>query len=285
MDIKRKQHILPESYLKHWVDATTTVANKTPMVWVIAKDAKHIQAKPPASGHFWRDYFYDLISSNGERRQNLENLLGKIEASMARTVEKCILHKQPLGQAESEELDLFVACMFMRTERMKDNIASGVSAMVRIEADHAQAYGKPISDSSVMEHNGHAHAIYDGVLCISEELTNMSHNVFVAPAGKAYLTSDTPCVWQAPHGFANLSNPVLEITLPLTPRHLLHISKNIPTSGYIDQMDFMVDQTNWETIRHCRNYFVANSPTLDASWLESKTYWEIKLLQEAAKIS
>jgi hypothetical protein len=89
-----------------------------------------------------------------------------------------------------------------------------------------------------MEHNAHAHAIYDGVLFISDELAKMSHNVFIAPAGKAYLTSDTPCVWQSALGFTGLANPLLEITLPLTPRHLLHISKTIPSSGYMDAMAF-----------------------------------------------
>src|ERR1039457_186035 len=122
MDIKRKQHILPESYLKHWVDGATNVAGKTPMVWTFTKDAKRKRLKPPASGHFWRDYFYDLISTSNERRQDLENLLGKIEGSMARIVDQRVLQKRALNRAESEELDLFVACMFMRTEWMKDNI-------------------------------------------------------------------------------------------------------------------------------------------------------------------
>ncbi len=284
MDIKREQHILPESYLKHWVDPATKVANKTPMVWTFTKDAKRRQLKPPASGYFWRDYFYDLISTSGERRQNLENLLGKIEGSMARIIDQRIIHKQPLDQEESENFDLFVACMFMRTERMKESIGSSVSAMARIEKDHAQAYGKPIPDTSVMEHNAHAHAIYDGVLFLSKEFAKMSHNIFIAPAGKVYLTSDTPCVWQAPLGFSGLANPLLEITLPLTPKHQLHISKTIPTSGYIDQLDFMVDQTNWETIRRCRSYFVANSSTLDDSWLENEAYWGRRLLQEAIKL-
>jgi hypothetical protein len=284
MDIKRKQHILPESYLNHWVDAATMVAGKTPMVWKFTKDAKHKRPKPPASGHFWRDYFYDLISTSGERRQDVENILGRIEGSMARIVDQRILHKQPLTQAESAELDLFVACMFMRTERMKDGITPAVSAMAHNEKAHAQLHENPIPDTSVMEHNAHAHAICYGVLFISDELAKMSHNVFIAPAGKAYLTSDTPCVWQAPLGITGLVNPMLEITLPLTPHHLLHISKIIPTSGYIDAPHFWVDQRNWETIRRCRVYFVANSSVLDASWLESETYWGMRLLQEAAKI-
>jgi len=275
---------LPESYLKRWVDPATSVAGKTSMVWTFTKDARDKQLRPPASGHFWRDYFYDLISTSGERRQDLENLLGKIEGSMARIVDQRILLKQPLGQAESQDLDLFVACMFMRTERMKDSIASAVSAVALLEKAHAEAQGIPIPDTSVMEHNAHPHAIYDGVLSIGQELGKMSHNVFVTPVGKSYLTSDTPCVWQARFGAAGLVNPRLEVTLPLTPRHLLHISKTIPTSGYIDAPDFLVDQTNWETVRRCRAYFVANSSVLAASWLESETYWAMRLLQSAAEI-
>jgi hypothetical protein len=128
------------------------------------------------------------------------------------------------------------------------------------------------------------HAIYTGILAIHDELAKMSHNVFIAPAEKAYVTSDTPCIWQAPCGYAGLANPLIEITLPLTSRHMLHISRTIPNSGYIDALDYMVDQSNWETIRRCRNYFVANSNVLPASWLETQEYWALKLLQEAAKL-
>jgi hypothetical protein len=174
--------------------------------------------------------------------------------------------------------------MFLRTERMKESVTSAVSAMARIEKAHAQANGKPVPDTAVREHNAHPHAIYDGILFVSQELSKMSHNVFLALPGKAYLTSDTPCVWKAPFGVPGLANPVLEITLPLTPRHLLHISKTIPKSGYIDAPDFLVDQTNWETIRRCEKYFVANSSVLDPSWLETETYWGMRLLQAATEI-
>lgn len=283
MNIKRKQHILPESYLKHWVDPSTKVAGKTPMVWTFSKDAKRRQMKPPARSCFWRDYFYDVISASGERRQDLENLLGRIEGCMDRIVSQRILPKQPLDRAECEELDFFVACMFMRTERMKDSVVSGISAMARIEQAHAQAYGKPIPDTSVMVQNAHAHAIYAGVLFITEEMGKMSHTVFIAPEGKVYLTSDTPCTWQAPIGVAGFANPTLEITLPLTPRHLLHISKTHPASGYIDSPDFLVDERNSQAIRECREYFVANSPILDPSWWESEAYWGVRLFKSAAE--
>src|ERR1035441_6705923 len=76
-------------------------------------------ARPPAAGHFWRDYFYDLISQSGKRRQNLEDLLGKIEGAFANIIQRRIPLKEPLAQVEAENLDLFVACMFMRTQHMR----------------------------------------------------------------------------------------------------------------------------------------------------------------------
>jgi hypothetical protein len=276
--------LLPESYLMHWVDPATTAPGKTPMVWIISKDMKSRAAKPPAAGHFWRDYFYDLVSLTGERHQGLENLLGKIEGSVANITRRCIPNKQPLGHDEAEAINFFVACMFMRTEKVRESILSAVSAMGRIERDHAAIQGLPIPDNSIRERNAHAHAIYDGLLFISDHLEGMSHNIFIAPTGRSYVTSDTPCVWQAAAGPLGLINPMLEITLPLTPEHVLHISKTIPTSGYVEAPAFSVDQANWDTIHQCREYFIANSQTIDPSWDDSGLDRFRKLIEGALSV-
>ncbi len=148
----------------NWVDPDTTVANKTPMVWVFSKDLKSCYPKAPAAGHFWREYFYDLVSNSGERRQDLENLLGRTEGAVAALTRKCITQKQPLDIEEAANLDLFVACMFMRTEKMRDSIMSFVSAHARIEREHAMAYKRPVLETAIYQHNAHAFAIFDGIL-------------------------------------------------------------------------------------------------------------------------
>lgn len=84
MEPKRKQHILPKSYLKYWVDPSTLALKKTPMVWTISKDGQRGDLKSSGESIFWRDYFYDLISVNGERNQVLENSLSKIENAITR---------------------------------------------------------------------------------------------------------------------------------------------------------------------------------------------------------
>jgi hypothetical protein len=37
MDIKRKQQVLPKSYLRHWIDPATEITGKTPMIWRFTK--------------------------------------------------------------------------------------------------------------------------------------------------------------------------------------------------------------------------------------------------------
>jgi len=268
MSIKRRQHVLPQSYLMNWVDPATTVPNKTPMVWVFTKDLKRRHPKAPAAGHFWRDYFYDLVSSSGERRQDLENLFGKIEGAVADVTRNCIPHKQPLNQQQAEAIDLFVACMFLRTEKMRDSVMSFANGHARIERDHAASHRRCAPETETYQRNAHAFAIYDGILVISDYLTKMSHNVFIAPPGKSYLTSDTPCLWQAALGQPCLENPTFEASLPLTPQYTLHVSKTMPSSGYLDAPDYLVDQTNWEMIGGCRDYFVSNSHETEPSWQE-----------------
>lgn len=278
VDDKKRQHILPETYLKHWVDPATIAPGRTPMVWTFSKDGERKKRRPVADRCFWREYFYDLISVTGERRQDLENLLGKFEDVFARIVEKRITHKQPLEPDEAENLDLFVACMFMRTERMRDSMMSAALARARIERDYAAVKGETLPDTSVMEHNARGHAMYEGILLMSEHLATMSHNIFIASGEKYFLTSDTPCYWTAPHGPEALENSLLEIFFPLTPKHLLHISQTIPTSAYVEAPDYWVDQQNWEMVRHCREYFVSPS---GSCWFESSEYWLEKLLSEA----
>jgi hypothetical protein len=265
----------------NWVDPATAVPNKTPMVWVFTKHLKSHYPKAPAAGHFWRDYFYDLVSGSGERRQDIENLFGRIEGAVADVKRNRIPHKQPLNQEQAEAIDLFVACMFMRTEKMRDSVTSSANALARIERDHAAAHYRPAPETETCQRNAHAFAIYDGILLISKYLAKMSHNLFIAPAGKSYLTSDTPCLWQAAWGRPCLENPTFEISIPLTPKHLLHISKTLEGSGYMDALDYMVDQTNWEMIGTCRDYFVSNSNQADPSW-QANGLQRLKVLVEGA---
>lgn len=270
--------MLPESYLKRWIDPATL--SKKPSVWIVSKDGKDAKLRSPANAHFWREYFYDLISVTGERNQVIEDTLGKIEGwTSTVTVEK-LDQKIAVDRSEAEALDLFVGCMRARTERFKQSVQSFAQAMARNEGDYAAAYGLPLPSRDVSVRNTYAFSVMCILECVPKEISNWTHEVFIAPAGNFFVTSDNPCVWDAFMGPPGLENCLLEITLPLSPKHLLYISKKPRLSAYREIPDDLVDYLNWRTIRHCAEYFVSNQASLKPSWFEREVYWLKETLKQ-----
>lgn len=264
--LKQKQHLLPEFYLEQWVDRATVGPKKTPMVWVIAKDGQRGELKAVGKSVFYRHYFYDLLSNTGKRDQSLENTLSKIESASAKVIKERIPNKEALDQDEADAIDLFVACMFMRTERKRKSVRDFVLTKSRIEKDYAQEYGKSIPDTSLDEDNAHPFAVFTAIEVISAEIMAMGHVVLVAPEGHFFVTSDDPCVWAA-NGPVGLRNPTITITLPLSPSHLLHISRTA-ASGYLDATDQDVDEMNRRTILGSEKYFISSLREIDPRWLK-----------------
>jgi hypothetical protein len=104
-------------------------------------------------------------------------------------------------------------------------------------------------------------------------LFEMEMSIFVAHDDLGFITSDSPCVWFNPraHTFPTfyrspgLAQPDVEVTLPLTPNHLLFISqrKNL---FYLDVGQDLVDEANRTTRAHTADEFV--------SWKgETRPYW------------
>ena len=276
--LKRKQHVLPESYLRRWIDPATL--SKKPSAWIVSKDGRNANPRSPANAHFWREYFYDLISVSGERNQVLEDTLGKIEGwTSTVTVEK-LDRKLALDRSEAEALDLFVGCMRARTERFKLGVQSCAEALARNEREHAVANGLPLASEDVSVLNAHAFSIVTTLEVVPKEISTWTHALFTAPLGNHFVTSDNPCVWEALMGPPGLRNRFLEISLPLSPRHLLFISREPRPSVYLEIPDDLVDYLNWRTIRHCGEYFVSNEEMVKPIWFESEMYWLKETLKQ-----
>ena len=270
--------MLPESYLKRWIDPATL--SEKPSVWIVSKDGKDAKLRSPANAHFWREYFYDLTSVTGERSQVVEDTLGKIEGwTSAITVER-LDQKVPVEPSEAEAMDLFVGCMRARTEQFKHGVQSFAEAKARIEREHAAAYGLPIPANDVSVQNAHAFSVLTALEFVPKEISSWTHEVFIAPAGNFFVTSDNPCVWAAIMGPPGLRNRFLEISLPLSPKHLLLVSKEPRPSAYREIPDDLVDYLNWRTIRHCGEYFVSNQETVKPIWFESEAYWLKETLKQ-----
>lgn len=104
-------------------------------------------------------------------------------------------------------------------------------------------------------------------------LFDMEMSIFVTQDELGFITSDSPCVWFNPkmHTFPpfyrspGLGQKDIEVTLPLTPHHMLFIShKKFPF--YINVAQRVVDEANRLSRAHCNDEFV--------SWKgETRPYW------------
>lgn len=272
-ELKRKQHLLPESYLNRWVDPATTATNKTPIVWVFSKDGQRREHRSPGQSKFWRDYFYDLFSITGEQNQSIENALGKIEGWTAQITNQKLDQRIPLGRDEVEAIDLFIACMFARTEKFKRSIKNGAEAMARSESERAAAYGLPKPSNATLVQNAHPFSIFTSIEVVSAEIATWTHEMFIAPSGQEFVTSDSPCVWEAMIGLPGLANKSLEISLPLSPRHLLLVSRQPRPNAYQEIPEDLVDYLNWRTICHCDEYFISSGQQTKPIWFEGESFW------------
>ena len=90
-----------------------------------------------------------------------------------------------------------------------------------------------------------------------------------------FITSDAPCVWFNPelrklppfYRSPGLGQPDIEVTLPLTPHHMLFIShKKFPF--YIDVRQPFVNEANRLVRFHCESEFVSWKGDVRPIWLD-----------------
>lgn len=154
----------------------------------------------------------------------------------------------------------------LRHEKFKNMIQSAADARARIEADYSEAFGLDVPDIEVRCRNAFPAAICASWPWLAENLEHWSHFILVAPSGKLFLTSDTPCVWQATLGFIGLENPALEIALPLTCTHALLLTKQFPGQRYMDANEAFVDELNRRIVQTCRSDFISCTDKTECFW-------------------
>lgn len=106
-------------------------------------------------------------------------------------------------------------------------------------------------------------------------LLEMSLAICVANGEAEFITSDRPCVMFNPelgglppfHSSPGLTQKGIEVTLPLTPKHLLMFSRS-SAGGYVEADEAFVDEANRRTRAACYEYFVSRREETKAIWFE-----------------
>ena len=189
MSDPKNQHIIPQCYLKQFVDPKTP-ARYEPYVWIFEREAKRGKKKAPKNILAETD-FYTL---NGD--YVIEKTLAQIESDYAVIFDKKIKNKIPLDSQEHLIFCAFVAAMLQRTLKQKENIEHFMDQVIDHAKQMEMAHGVPPKTSLEWEkekEDAHKLSVIQMIPEIAKILYQMNV-AFLCTKNKrvSFITSDSP---------------------------------------------------------------------------------------------
>jgi len=270
---KKKQHIIPACYLRAWCDPNTPRGQR-PYIWRIRKDGSSKIKRSPEKSFTATDK-YTIRLEDGRRNLVIENTLEKIESEFVRVLRK-VRRRERLSASDRARLCVFAAAMHSRSNAMGEHWKKQMSHLHEVVVNMEQASNfAPIQslETAKMVENAHQDLIKTSLEIESPVLFRMHLSIPVTDDETGFITSDTPCVWFNPSSYKlppmfrapGLAQAETEVTLPLTPQHLLFISHH-DTNEYVKLREDLLDECNRLRRFSCKEEFV--------SWKgKTRPYW------------
>jgi hypothetical protein len=218
---------------------------------------------------------YTIKMPNGDRNLVIENTLAGIESQFVSVLGR-IQRRERLTPLDKARLCLFTAAMHTRTIAMGEHwkeFHQGIhNKVVALEKKRNAPPAKSLETADMVKH-AHPYLVESGIEILAPMLFKMPMSILVTDDELGFVTSDNPCVWNVPNAhrlppdlrYPSLSQPEIEISLPLAPQHLLLISYRA-YPPYVDVKQQTVDDANRLRCLDCTQEFV--------SWKgETRPYW------------
>lgn len=273
MSKNKDQHVIPNCYLKDWCDPKTPTG-QSPYIWRISKDGANRKNKSPEKS-FTSPHRYTITLPNGERSLILENTLADLENKFVR-IRARIRRKEILSLRDKAQLCLFAAAMQSRTIRAGDHFEESQRQLheqiVAMEKQHGL---EPVTslETARMVETAHQDMVLYALDTQAPLYFNMHMSIFVTDDPIGFITSDSPCLWFDPQAHtrppfyrsAGLIQPEIEVSLPLTPHHMLFLSHK-RYEFYLPTSQRTLDEANRQRRFSCTEEFI--------SWKgETRPYW------------
>lgn len=305
---KKRQHIVPQSYLRAFVDPTTPPGHE-PYVWVYEGERGSPYARAPRKTAV-KSHYYTFTPANGSREPAVEDMLEKIESVGLPVLKDLAVGRDPsdLTQDERAGFSLFVGMLELRVPRWRDSIEKVAEDVMKhalqIAAAHPEYFERTVKKALAATGETATKDIesvrqfalsgdYDVDIdplhslqmmvkmapTVAEYVFDCRWRVLEAPEGHAFFTSDAPLVkvstvrlpppWCWGTGWAT---PWMEATLPLTPRACLLISLHHPEGRELIHAQ-VVREVNWRTATFAYQE-VYSSRQLDSTQLNRPATWD-----------
>lgn len=288
----KKQHFVPECYLKAWCDPMTP-AGQTPYVWLLNKDGFGPRRKAPENIFHEKD-LYTIHRADGERDLTLEHGLSELESKFVKIRDTVLVRKDRMTRADHVILCAFIAAAHARIPAQRDHVRSQWGRALEVMED-MKAWVKTATPEQrralgSVDRGFQASLSYEDVKRVVETPMQsmlattiraeipllMPLDMLVLTSQKekmCFITSDYPCVWFDPDACKRppfyqqpaLIYPSIEITFPVSPRQMVVLNRR-GFSGYLDATEAMADEGNRRTRFHCSEYFVNHSQDTNPIW-------------------
>ena len=259
MSDPKNQHIIPQCYLKQFVDPKTP-ARYEPYVWIFEREAKRGKKKAPKNILAETD-FYTLKGD-----YVIEKTLAQIESDYAVIFDKKIKNKIPLDSQEHLIFCAFVAAMLQRTLKQKENIEHFMDQVIDHAKQMEMAHGVPPKTSLEWEKekkDAHKLSVMQMIPEIAKILYQMNV-AFLCTKSKrvSFITSDSPAyLFNSQLQFQRFYGPGLgqkhvEVRMPLSPEISVDFSWINNLRGYLVASEDMVHNDNRMVYGHSHQYFI-----------------------------
>ncbi len=274
---KKKQHLIPNCYLKAWCDPSTPDGQE-PYIWIHPAGGGEPKRKSPRKSFTETDR-YTIESGSGDRDLRVEDTLANIETRFVRIREQLeAVHQIPAD--DHFLLCAFVAAMCSRTKRAGDQLTK-VWDKVRSQASRlAHAQGRKLKSLQLddLVHNASPRWVEATLSVLTPMLFQMRAGIYYAESRDAFITSDNPCVWndtdslRRPPALRNpaLNYPNIQIILPLSPKSVLLLTHDARYAGYFRADEQFINEINRLTRFFSHEYFVTQDGRTNSIWFEQR---------------
>ena len=300
MTDRKKQHYIPQSYLKAWCDPLTP-SHQTPYVWQFSKDGDEVRKKAPKT-IFYENDMYTVIDPDGNRNLVIESNLGLLEGQFVE-IRKKLNQKQKLETHERLTLCHFVAAMDGRTKARREHTArtwGRLEEMIYKMREASKNFtpeqrkqAQKIADSFKEEHGENDSSLSEDevrqiaaqpmqtmlpsfIVELTPLLFKMDLVIVETDDPVGFITSDNPCVWidseshKRPKGFQSpgLMYDSTEIRFPLSPKQMLIFTNkfHILNNRYVSIDEEFLNDANRVTRFYSHEFFIVNSNSKKDHW-------------------
>lgn len=273
----KNQHIVPQSFLKAWIDPETPEKYE-PYVWLISKDGKTVENKAPKNVLSKTD-FYTVFKADGKRDVELEKRLSKIEGDFISVRDKKLFNNEPLSDMEHQELITFIALGFARTKWHKESQTKLWEDYERlISRIIPEIEGTEFHKKKELQAQPLPYFLFHFLEIVLPYLNTLKLSIYHTANISGFITSDNPCLWldptlfetDAPITFFGIGSPSLNIIMPISPQRVVILSKEWP-EGYfsVENMPEFIDDINAMMVSFCEEAIINNSRDMNEYWFRS----------------